>query len=207
MKKLRTFLKVFIFVLIGACVGDIIQRYASYVRHPEKYLALSSPWYTSIIISVVFTTVIVLVCAVLYFILGRIIKKRSVPIAPNADAHKWEEAKLLLKSGQVNVADVVGSNAKTRLYYSTPAGQDSFGNERFWILESDDGKKYYPTFSTLEGAKEFFEKTGRHGFILIEGDLKSHCKSISEIEIFREVGVVIDPHLEDAIKIPYNIRL
>ncbi len=207
MAKARKIIKAFIYLFLGYLAYDIAARYIDFLRYPEKYEVMSAPWYTASLITAVFTFIFVLILVAIYLILGRILKKRSAPTVPNSDSHKWETEKALLKNGEITVIDLIRNNAKTKLYYSTPAGQDSFGNERFWILENESGNKYYPTFSTIGGAKEFFEKTGRHSFMLIEGDLKSQYESLSNIEIFKEVGIVIDPHLDDAIEIPYNIRL
>ena len=77
MKKLHTFLKVFIFVQLGACVGRVLANYVDYVRHPLLYQTWSAPWYTGSLIAVILTAITVTITTVAYFIVGRVIKKRE----------------------------------------------------------------------------------------------------------------------------------
>jgi len=77
MKKLHKFLKVFIFVQLGICVSRVSGRYIDFVKHPEVYAVQSAPWYYSIIFSLIFTAIAVLVTTIAYFVVGRIIKERE----------------------------------------------------------------------------------------------------------------------------------
>lgn len=77
MKELHRFLKVFIFVQLGACTGRIFQVYNDYSRHRELYESQSAPWYKDIILAVILTAVTVLITTIAYFIVGYIIKKRK----------------------------------------------------------------------------------------------------------------------------------
>ena len=77
MEKAHKYLKVCIFVQLGACVGRILAKYYDYVKHPALYAMQSAPWYLSILITVCFTAVTVLLTTIAYFVIGRIIKKRK----------------------------------------------------------------------------------------------------------------------------------
>ena len=77
MKGLHKFLKVFIWVQLGSCCGRVLQRYLDFVNHHEIYAYYSAPWYTGITITVILTAITVLVTTIVYFIVGRIIKKQK----------------------------------------------------------------------------------------------------------------------------------
>lgn len=77
MKKLHVFLKVFIFVQLGACVGRVLANYYDYVQHPAIYEVWSAPWYTRSLITVILMAITVTITTVAYFIVGRVIKKRE----------------------------------------------------------------------------------------------------------------------------------
>ena len=77
MKKLHVFLKVFIFVQLGACVGRVLANYVDYVQHPALYQFQSAPWYTQSLITVALTAITVTITAVAYFVVGHVIKKRE----------------------------------------------------------------------------------------------------------------------------------
>ena len=77
MKELHKFLKVFIFVQLGACSGRVLQKYLDFIKHPELYASYSAPWYTGITLTVILTAITVLITAIAYFVVGHIIKKRN----------------------------------------------------------------------------------------------------------------------------------
>ena len=76
MKKVRVFLKNFIFVELGAFLGKFLACFLHYRRYPEFYETMSSPWYTEVIFSAIFTAIIVAITLAVYIILGNAIKKR-----------------------------------------------------------------------------------------------------------------------------------
>lgn len=86
MKGLRKFLGVFDFVLIVACAFRVFAIYNDYTRHPELYATYGTPWYSSIIITAVFTAAIVLITTIAYFVVGHIISKRVLRQNPNDPA-------------------------------------------------------------------------------------------------------------------------
>ena len=77
MEKVHKFFKPFIFVQLGACVGRVLAKCYDYVKHPALYEFQSAPWYLSILVTVVFTAVTVLLSTIAYFVIGHIIKKRK----------------------------------------------------------------------------------------------------------------------------------
>lgn len=66
MKKLETFLKVFIFVQLGACAGRILYRYIDYCLRPLHYAIMSAPWYTDCIVNLVLTAITAGITAIVY---------------------------------------------------------------------------------------------------------------------------------------------
>lgn len=76
MKKLHTFLKVFLFVQLGGCFGRVLAQYGDYKMHPALYEFYSAPWYTGILITAVLTAITVTLTAIAYFVVGHILKKR-----------------------------------------------------------------------------------------------------------------------------------
>ena len=77
MKGLRKFLKVFIWVQVGACFGRVLQKYLDFVNNPEAYAYYSAPWYTDIIITVILTAITVFIPTIAYFVVCYTIKKRE----------------------------------------------------------------------------------------------------------------------------------
>ena len=76
MEKLHKFLKLFMFVEAGSCCGRILARYIYYIKYPKLYEMQSAPWYTSVILAIILTAVIITATAIAYFVVGHIIKKR-----------------------------------------------------------------------------------------------------------------------------------
>ena len=77
MKRLHKFLKIFIFVQLGACAYRVFALYNDYLRHTDLYTTYSAPWYTDIIITIVITGIMVLLTWIACFVVGRVIKKRD----------------------------------------------------------------------------------------------------------------------------------
>ena len=75
MKELHKFLKVFIFVQLGACTGRVLAQYLDYVKHPGLYAMQSAPWYTGIEITLILNAAIISVATVAYILVGRSIRK------------------------------------------------------------------------------------------------------------------------------------
>ena len=77
MKKLRIFLKLFIFGQLGSCVGRVMFDYIDYVRNPAIYEIQSAPWYTGSLITVILTAITAAITWGAYILVGRVIKKRE----------------------------------------------------------------------------------------------------------------------------------
>ena len=77
MERLRRFLVVLIFILLGACAFRSFAIYNDFTRHPDLYATYSAPWYASIIVTVVITLVLIAIITVIYFIVGYINNKRN----------------------------------------------------------------------------------------------------------------------------------
>ncbi len=82
MKGLHKFLKVFIFVQLGACTGDVLRQYLHYVNHQEMYITWSAPWYTGIQLTVAFTAFTVALTTLAYFLVGRMLRRREASTSP-----------------------------------------------------------------------------------------------------------------------------
>ena len=85
MKKARAFLKVFIFVQLGACLGRFLWQYIDYKRNPVLYEINSAPWYTGPLVTAVFTAVTVTLTLAAYLILGAVIRKREREAGRNSE--------------------------------------------------------------------------------------------------------------------------
>ena len=76
MKRLQKFLIITISLLLGACAFRSFAIYNDFTRHPDLYATYSSPWYSSIIVTIAITLVLIATITVIYFIVGYINKKR-----------------------------------------------------------------------------------------------------------------------------------
>ena len=85
---------------------------------------------------------------------------------------------------------------KVKVFYSTPFGDHKDGGSRLFALPAQDKTGYLPVFTSTERAKEFYEKAGRNGFLIMEGSFTSFLettKNINEGNTPIKLGVVIDP--------------
>lgn len=77
MKRLRRFLIVLIFLLLGVCAFRSFAIYNDFTSHPDLYATYSAPWYASIIVTVVITLVLIVIITIIYFVIGCINKNRN----------------------------------------------------------------------------------------------------------------------------------
>lgn len=77
MKRLQKVLIVTNFLLLVACAFRSFAIYNDFTRHPDLYATYSSPWYSSIIVTVAITLVLIAIITVIYFIVGYINKKQN----------------------------------------------------------------------------------------------------------------------------------
>ena len=77
MKRARLFLKCFLFVQLGSCLGRFLWQYIDYKRNPALYALTSAPWYTGPLVTAAFTAVTVSLTLAAYLILGAVMRKRE----------------------------------------------------------------------------------------------------------------------------------
>lgn len=73
-KGLNTILNTIIGSFIGAFIGYSIFRYFDYTRNPSLYEMQSAPWYTSIQVNGLATTLIVFIAITIKFFIRKRIK-------------------------------------------------------------------------------------------------------------------------------------
>ena len=76
MEALKRFLKIFFFVQLGFCCGRVLQQYLDYVRFPERYMMQSAPWYTGILLSILFTAVTASLTGIAWWSVSAVLRKR-----------------------------------------------------------------------------------------------------------------------------------
>lgn len=74
LKKLRSFLKVFIFVQLGGLLGKSLQIYFRYKKNSDLYEILPAPWYSEIITISIFTAITVALTLIAYLWVNHKIK-------------------------------------------------------------------------------------------------------------------------------------
>jgi len=77
MEGLRKFLKVFIFVELGSCVGRMLWHYVDYRKRPWLYELTSDTWFSRAAPYVIVAAAVIVVTAAAYFLLGYAIKRRN----------------------------------------------------------------------------------------------------------------------------------
>ncbi|MGE2724404.1 SseB family protein [Mycolicibacterium pulveris] len=90
--------------------------------------------------------------------------------------------------------------SETKVYYSTPFGDTRDGTQRLFLLERQ-GVRYLPVFRSVESMKEFYERTNRAAYMILEGDVQSVMDTNRSIEQMKEVGIVIEPLSEHPVEI------
>ena len=74
MKKINDLVNVFMGAFIGVFIGRVFFVVWNFKTSPELYAMQSAPWYTSILVSAVFTLVVLLVCVMIKAIIKRMAK-------------------------------------------------------------------------------------------------------------------------------------
>jgi type III secretion system (T3SS) SseB-like protein len=90
--------------------------------------------------------------------------------------------------------------ADAKVYYSTPFGDTKDGRQKLFLLERD-GVRYVPVFRSVESMKEFYERTNRAGYMILEGDVKSVMETNRSIELMKSAGIVIEPLSDHPVEI------
>ena len=97
---------------------------------------------------------------------------------------------------QLNDVEFLREFGKIRLWYSTPFGDHKDGGSRLFLVPGPDNTGYLPLFSTEERAREFFEKAGRAGYILMYSDFHGvlvTTRNINNGDSPVKIGAIIDP--------------
>lgn len=98
--------------------------------------------------------------------------------------------------GELDATAFIREFGKTKVFYSTPFGDHVDKSKRLFILPGPDKTGYYPVFSSEEHLKEFYEKAGRAGYLILEGTFASFLdvvKRTNDGGAPIKMGVVIDP--------------
>lgn len=77
LQKIRNFLKTFMIVELGVCVGNIIAECLRHKKHPEYYMMNSAPWYYQIIVDIIIFLIIILITLATWYVLGYVIKRKN----------------------------------------------------------------------------------------------------------------------------------
>ena len=120
-------------------------------------------------------------------------KKRKATSSSVADG-----ASILEKynKGQLNDQTFLTEFSTATVYNSTPFGDHVDGSQRPFVLPDEGNAVFLPVFTSMERAKEFFDKSGRNGFLLMEENFLQMIKSTIKInngDKTIQFGLVIDP--------------
>ena len=97
--------------------------------------------------------------------------------------------------GELDINGFLRQYGKEKFFYSTPFGEKKDGSNALFVLDAPENTGYLPLFSDMDRAKEFFEKTERAGYILMENtfhDILVTAKKANEKAPVK-LGVIVDP--------------
>ncbi|MDD4475185.1 MAG: SseB family protein [Eubacteriales bacterium] len=100
------------------------------------------------------------------------------------------------KSGLLDDKSFFSSFGKVNVFYSTPFGDHKDGGSRLFVLPAQDKTAYLPVFTSIERAKDFYDKVGRVGFVIMENSFTSFLETTKKINQGNtpiKFGAVIDP--------------
>lgn len=114
------------------------------------------------------------------------------------DNHEEQALKLLEQheKKQINDVEFLHKFGKIKVWFSTPFGDHKDGGTRLFLIPGPDDTGYLPLFSTQERAVEFFEKTGRAGYLLIHSEFCEVLKTNREVNQGKtpvKIGAIVDP--------------
>ena len=114
------------------------------------------------------------------------------------DNHEEQALKLLEQheKKQINDVEFLHKFGKIKVWFSTPFGDHKDGGTRLFLIPGPDNTGYLPLFSTQERAVEFFEKTGRAGYLLIYSEFCEVLKTNREVNQGKtpvKIGAIVDP--------------
>ena len=97
--------------------------------------------------------------------------------------------------GELEITAFLSQYGKEKFFYSTPFGEKKDGSKALFVLNGPDNTGFLPIFSNTDRAKEFFEKTERAGYILMEStfhDILTTAKKANEKTPIK-LGIIVDP--------------
>ena len=114
------------------------------------------------------------------------------------DNHEEQALKLLEQheKKQINDVEFLHKFGKIKVWFSTPFGDHKDGGTKLFLIPGPDDTGYLPLFSTQERAVEFFEKTGRAGYLLIHSEFCEVLKTNREVNEGKtpvKIGAIVDP--------------
>ena len=114
------------------------------------------------------------------------------------DNHEEQALELLEQHEKKQIKDVefLHKFGKIKVWYSTPFGDHKDGGSRLFLIPGPDNTGYLPLFSTQERAVEFFEKTGRAGYLLIYSEFCNVLETNREVNKGKtpvKIGAIVDP--------------
>lgn len=119
----------------------------------------------------------------------------------------WIEQKSKLECGEIDMQTFVDTLKNTKLFYSTPAGNDKSGNPQLYLLSGNNSDvSYFPAFLSSEHCTNWYNSVGRNGFLILDGDLGSILKTLDSNEMLSKLGVLIELNTEEQVIIPPNVR-
>jgi len=125
----------------------------------------------------------------------------------NSKSRKWAKMKERYNKGEIDAQFFVDAMKDSMLYYSTPLGDDKAGNSKLYLLSNRETEcKYFPAFLSEEHCMQFFTKSGRNGFMIIQGNLGNFLSSLDSSPLLAALGAVIEPSFSDETTIPPGIR-
>ncbi|SLC71754.1 hypothetical protein [Mycobacteroides abscessus] len=88
----------------------------------------------------------------------------------------------------------------SKVFYSTPFGDTNDGQKRVFLLERD-GVQYFPVFRSAESMSEFYKRTNRAAYMILEGTLQRVIDTTRSIELMKDVRIVIEPLGEHPVEV------
>lgn len=119
----------------------------------------------------------------------------------------WKEQKSNLERGEINIQTFVDTLKNTKVFYSTPAGNDKSGNPQLYLLSGNNSDvSYFPAFLSSEHCTNWYNSVGRNGFLILESDLDSMLKTLDSNEMLNRLGILIELNTDEQVIIPPSVR-
>ena len=100
------------------------------------------------------------------------------------------------QNGEISDTEFIKEFGKANVFYTTPFGDHKDGSKKLFILPCRENVGYNPVFSSKERMREFYEKSGRAAYMIIENTFASFLEvtqKTNEGNTPIKMGVIIDP--------------